>query len=54
MDDNKKQKAKNKYHKEGGKEEASDYYQLNKETIKGKARNRYQELTEEQKELKRQ
>ena len=34
MDGYKKQKAKNKYHKEGGKEKPKEYYHLNKEIIK--------------------
>ena len=34
-------KAKNKYHNEGGKENAAKYYEDNKEAIKEKARNKY-------------
>ena len=48
MSENNKQKAKKRYHKGGGKEKAKEYYQINKEIIKEKAKNRYQ------KELKRQ
>ena len=43
---------KNKYHNQGGKEKAKTYYEANKETIKEKARIRYQNLSEEQKELR--
>ena len=50
----KKQKAKDKYHNGGGKEKLKEYYQANKEIIKEKAKIRYQNLSEEQKELKRQ
>ena len=50
----KKQKAKDKYHNGGGKEKSKEYYQANKEIIKEKAKIRYQNLSEEQKELKRQ
>ena len=49
-----KEKLKDKYHNQGGKEKAREYYQNNKEIIKEKARARYQNLSEEQKELKRQ
>ena len=41
-----------KYHKEGGKERASKYYKENKETIKKKARNKYKNLSEEEKDKK--
>ena len=47
-------KAKNRYHNMGGKEKARKYYLQNKEIIKEKAKIRYQNLSEEQKELKRQ
>ena len=33
--------AKGNYHKEGGKEKASEYYQKNKKSIKEKARSKY-------------
>ena len=49
-----KEKLKDKYHNQGGKGKAREYYQNNKEIIKEKARVRYQNLSEEQKELKRQ
>ena len=48
------EKAKDRYHNQGGKEKARDYYQANKEIIKEKTIIRYQNLSEEQKELKRQ
>ena len=47
-------KAKNRYHNMGGKEKAREYYLQNKEIIKEKAKIGYQNLSEEQKELKRQ
>ena len=50
----KKQKAKEKYHNGGGKERSKEYYQASKEVIKEKAKVRYQNLSEEQKDLKRQ
>ena len=49
-----KEKLKDKYYNQGGKEKAREYYQQNKETIKEKAKIRYQNLSEEQKESKRQ
>ena len=56
MNDNqdKKQKAKEKYHNRGGEEKSKEYYEANKEVIKEKAKIIYQNLSEEQKELKRQ
>ena len=48
-----KKKIKDKCHNQGGKEKAKEYFEANKETIKEKARARYQDLPEEQKELKR-
>ena len=51
---NKKEKSSDKYHNQGGIEKSRDYYQANKEMIKEKAKSRYQNLAEEQKELKRQ
>ena len=50
----KKEKQRDKYHNQGGKEKAKKYYQDNKEVIREKARVRYQNLSEEQKELKKQ
>ena len=50
----KKEKAKDKYYNGGGKEKSREYYQANKEVIKEKAKIRYQNLSEEQKQLKRQ
>ena len=46
-----KEKLKDKYYNQGGKERAKEYYQANKDVIKEKARIRYQNLPEEQKEL---
>ena len=47
-------KAKEKYLNKGGKEKAARYYQDNKKVITENARNKYKNLTEEEKELKRQ
>ena len=47
-------KAKAKYHSKGGKKKATKYYEGKKEAIKEMARNEYKNLTEEEKELKRQ
>ena len=47
-------KAKKKYDNDGAKERAVEYYKDNKDVLKEKARNRYKNLTEEEKELKRQ
>ena len=55
IDDNndKKQKLRKKYHEVGGKEKARQYYLTNREVITEKAKLRYQNLSEEQKEAKR-
>ena len=47
-------KAKEKSDNKGGKERAAKYYKDNKDALKEKARNKYKNLTEEEKELKRQ
>ena len=47
-------KAKEKYDNDGGKEKTSKYYRDNKDVLKENARNKYKNLTEEEKELKRQ
>ena len=39
------EKARKKYHKEGGKEQAARYYKENKEVIKKKAREKYKNLS---------
>ena len=46
----KKQKLRKKYYEGGGKEKARQYYLDNRDVIKEKARTRYQNLSEEQKE----
>ena len=46
-----KEKSKDKYYNQGGKERAKEYYQAYKDVIKEKARIRYQNLPKEQKEL---
>ena len=51
---NNKENILNKYYNLGGKEKAKEYYQNNKDTLKEKARTRYQNLSEKQKELKMQ
>ena len=53
-DQDKKQKAKDKYCNGGGRQKSREYYQANKEVIKEKAKIRYQNLSEDQKELKNQ
>ena len=53
VNNDKKQKLRKKYHEGGGKEKARQYYLDNKEVIKEKAKARYQNLSEEQKEAKR-
>ena len=47
-------KAKENYDNKVGKEKAAKYYKDNKDVLKQKAINRYKNLTEEEKELKRQ
>ena len=47
------QKAKGKYDNCGGKEKGAKYYQVNKDVIKEKARNKYRNLSEKEKEQKR-
>ena len=47
-------KANEKYHKKRGKQKAGEYYRKNNEAIKEKARNKYENLTEKEEELKRQ
>ena len=47
------EKAHKKCHKEGEKEQATNYYLRNKETIKKKAREAYKNLSKEEKEKKR-
>ena len=49
----KKQKLRKKYYEGGGKKKAWQYYLDNRDVIKEKARTRYQNLSEEQKEAKR-
>ena len=43
------QKAKEKYGNGSGKEKAAEYYKTNKDVLKEKARNRYRNLSEEEK-----
>ena len=47
------EKTNEKYYNKGDKENAAKYYKDNKEAIK-KARNKYTNLTKEEKELKKQ
>ena len=49
-----REKIMDKYHNHGGKEKAKEYYQNNKYILKEKTRSRYQNLSDEQKEIKRQ
>ena len=48
-----KEKVPDKHHNLGGKEKAKEYYQNNKDILKEKARARYQNLSEEQREIKK-
>ena len=52
VSNDKKQKLREKYHEGDGKEKAKQYYLNNKDAIKEKAKTRYQNLSEEQKEAK--
>ena len=47
------QKAKEKYGNGGGKEKAAEYYIADKDVLKEKARNKYRNLSEGKKEVKR-
>ena len=47
-------KAKEKYDNSDGKEKAAKYYIANKDVLKEKARNRYRNLSEKEREAKRQ
>ena len=47
------QKAKDKYHNCGGKEEAAGYYLQNKDVIKEKANNKVKTLSEKEKDAKK-
>ena len=52
VNNDKKQKLREKYHEGDGKEKVKQYYLNNKDAIKEKAKTRYQNLSEEQKEAK--
>ena len=45
--------AKYKFHKKGCKEKAAKYYIANREVLKEDARNKYRNLSEKEKDLKR-
>ena len=47
------QKVKDRYHNGGGKEEPAAYHIANKDVIKEKARDKYRNLSEEEKEANR-
>ena len=47
------QKAKREYHNGGGKEKDAEFYLKNKDTMKEKGRNKYKNLSEEEKEAKK-
>ena len=53
VNNDKKQKLREKYYEGGGKEKARQHYLNNKDVIKEKARTRYQNLSGEQKQAKR-
>ena len=44
-------KAYDKYHKKGGKQKAAKYYQENKEEVKKKERNKYKNMSEDEKNI---
>ena len=46
------QKAKDRYHNDGGKKEAAEYYISNKYVLKEKANSKYKNLSEKEKEVK--
>ena len=47
------QKAKEKYNNCGGREKSAESYRANKDVFKEKAKNRYRDLSEEEKEEKK-
>ena len=47
------QKAKDRYHNSSDKEKASEYYLENRNVLKKNAKNKYRNLSEEEKEVKR-
>ena len=49
-----REKILNKYHNLGRKEKAAEYYQNDKDIFNEKSKNRYRNLSEEKKEIKRQ
>ena len=49
---NNREKKLDKYHNLGGKEKAAKYYLNNRYILKEKARNRYRNLSKEEKEIK--
>ena len=53
VNNDKTQKLREKYYEGGGKEKARLYYLNNRDVIKEKAKARYQNLSEEQKQAKR-
>ena len=53
VNNGKKQKLREKYYEGGGKEKARQYCLKNQDVIKEKVRARYQNLSEEQKQAKR-
>ena len=46
-------KGKEKHENKGGIKKATEYYEDNEEVIKGKAKKKYRNLTEEEKELRK-
>ena len=47
------EKAKDRYHNGGGKQEADEYYLKNRENLNENANNKYKNLSEEEKEAKK-
>ena len=47
------QKVKDRYHNGGGKKESTEYYIANKDVLKEKAKKKYKNLSQEEKEAKK-
>ena len=47
------EQARNRYHQEGGKEKAKEYYKNNKERLQEQARNKYGGISNEERDIKR-
>ena len=47
------EKAKDRYHNSGGKEKGAEYYINDEQVLKGKTKNKYINMSEEEKGIKR-